>query len=241
MRIAVVDDRADERAEIVSLVEEYLARVGVTGAVCREFASAEEFAAALGEQTFDVAALDIIMGEMDGMEAARALREAQPSCAIIFVTSSRDFSIEGYSVHAAGYVLKPVRENSALLFDALAFAASRALRASASMMVKCAVGERHVLLADILTLSKRLLIIYLELKGGETLALSGKYADYEQRLLEDGRFLKIARASLLNADRISAVTREGLLLDTGKEIKLGRRVRERIAAEYARYKVGGER
>ena len=38
MRIAVVDDRADERAEIVSLVEEYLARVGVTGAVCREFA-----------------------------------------------------------------------------------------------------------------------------------------------------------------------------------------------------------
>ena len=181
------------------------------------------------------------MGEMDGMEAARALREAQPSCAIIFVTSSRDFSIEGYSVHAAGYVLKPVRENSALLFDALAFAASRALRASASMMVKCAVGERHVLLADILTLSKRLLIIYLELKGGETLALSGKYADYEQRLLEDGRFLKIARASLLNADRISAVTREGLLLDTGKEIKLGRRVRERIAAEYARYKVGGER
>ena len=238
MRIAVVDDRADERAEIVSLIEEYLARVGVTGAVCREFASAEEFAAALGEQTFDVAALDIIM---DGMEAARALREAQPSCAIIFVTSSRDFSIEGYSVHAAGYVLKPVRGNSALLFDALAFAASRALRASASMMVKCAVGERHVLLADILTLSKRLLIIYLELKGGETLALSGKYADYEQRLLEDGRFLKIARASLLNADRISAVTREGLLLDTGKEIKLGRRVRERIAAEYARYKVGGER
>ena len=236
MRIAVVDDRADERAEIVSLIEEYLARVGVTGAVCREFASAEEFAAALGEQSFDVAALDIIMGEMDGMEAARALREAQPSCAIIFVTS-----IEGYSVHAAGYVLKPVRENSALLFDALAFAASRALRASASMMVKCAVGERHVLLADILTLSKRLLIIYLELKGGETLALSGKYADYEQRLLEDGRFLKIARASLLNADRISAVTREGLLLDTGKEIKLGRRVRERIAAEYARYKVGGER
>ena len=86
MRIAVVDDRADERAEIVSLVEEYLARVGVTGAVCREFASAEEFAAALGEQSFDVAALDIIMGEMDGMEAARALREAQPSCAIIFVT-----------------------------------------------------------------------------------------------------------------------------------------------------------
>ena len=47
MRIAVVDDRADERAEIVSLIEEYLARVGVTGAVCREFASAEEFAAAL--------------------------------------------------------------------------------------------------------------------------------------------------------------------------------------------------
>ena len=76
MRIAVVDDRADERAEIVSLIEEYLARVGVTGAVCREFASAEEFASALGEQSFDVAVLDIIMGEMDGMEAARAARGA---------------------------------------------------------------------------------------------------------------------------------------------------------------------
>lgn len=126
------------------------------------------------------------MGEMNGMEAAHALRRAQPSCAIIFVTSSRDFSIEGYRVHAAGYVLKPVADNKELLFEALSFAVKHAMHDSASMMVKCAVGERHVLLADIMTLTKQFLIIYLELKDGETFALSGKYSDYEHRLPDDG-------------------------------------------------------
>lgn len=241
MKIAVVDDLVCERAEIVSCIEEYCTRRGIADAVFTEFASAEDFSEAIEASSFDVAVLDIIMGEMNGMEAAHALRRAQPSCAIIFVTSSRDFSIEGYRVHAAGYVLKPVADNKELLFEALSFAAKRAVHDSASMMVKCAVGERHVLLADIMTLTKQFLIIYLELKDGETFALSGKYSDYEHRLLDDGRFIKTGRSQLLNADRISAVTHEGFLLDNGKEISLGRRVRERTAAEYARYKVDGDR
>ena len=80
------------------------------------------------------------------------------------------------------------------------------------------------------------IIIYLELKDGETFALSGKYFDYEHRLLDDGRFIKTGRSQLLNADRISAVTHEGFLLDNGKEISLGRRVRERTYAEYIKHK-----
>ena len=236
MKIAIVDNCAYERTQTVSSINEYMTRCGMTEAVYSEFSSAYEFAAVLGKQTFDFTVLDTDMDKMTGIDAAHILRRTQPSCAIIFVTNSRDFSIEGYMVHAAGYVLKPAADNKEYLFEALSFSIKRSLHDVAFIMVKCAVGERYILLDDILVLSKQFNIIYLELKDGETFALSGKYFDYEHRLLDDGRFIKTGRSQLLNADRISAVTHEGFLLDNGKEISLGRRVRERTYAEYIKHK-----
>lgn len=43
MKIAVVDDRGCERAEIVSCIEEYCTRRGIADAVFSEFGSARTF------------------------------------------------------------------------------------------------------------------------------------------------------------------------------------------------------
>ena len=45
---------------------------------------------------------------LNGMDAARELRQRDKSVKIIFLTSSPEFALESYEVKAQGYVLKPI-------------------------------------------------------------------------------------------------------------------------------------
>lgn len=49
---------------------------------------------------------------MNGMEAARQIRRWDQRVALIFLTASREFAVEGYSVGASGYLLKPVEQET---------------------------------------------------------------------------------------------------------------------------------
>ena len=57
---------------------------------------------------WDILLLDIRMERVDGMTAARRIREVNPEVVIVFVTSSPQFAISGYEVDALSYLLKPV-------------------------------------------------------------------------------------------------------------------------------------
>ena len=56
----------------------------------------------------DVIILDIMMPFLNGMDAAKEIREHNSISKIIFLTSSPEFAIESYDVDAFGYLLKPV-------------------------------------------------------------------------------------------------------------------------------------
>lgn len=57
---------------------------------------------------WDILFLDIQMARVDGMTAARRIREVDGEVIIIFVTSSPQYAISGYEVGALSYLLKPV-------------------------------------------------------------------------------------------------------------------------------------
>lgn len=57
---------------------------------------------------WDVLFLDIQMEHVDGMTAARRIREVDSEVIIVFVTSSPHYAVSGYEVDALSYLLKPV-------------------------------------------------------------------------------------------------------------------------------------
>lgn len=109
LRIATVDDEAD----ITAMLKEYIQRFAEeTGReiIVESYKSGFEF---LGLSKFpDIVFLDVEMPNFNGMETARAIREKDDGCVIIFITNIARYAIEGYSVNALDYILKPVNYSS---------------------------------------------------------------------------------------------------------------------------------
>lgn len=57
---------------------------------------------------YDILFLDIKMPGMNGIEAAQKIRIIDKKVIIIFLTSLIEYAIEGYSVNAANYIIKPM-------------------------------------------------------------------------------------------------------------------------------------
>ena len=62
------------------------------------------------ENKADVAFLDIRMRGMTGLEIAEKLKESHPETNIIFVTGYDEYALPAMSLHASGYVMKPISE-----------------------------------------------------------------------------------------------------------------------------------
>ncbi|MHB8127998.1 MAG: LytR/AlgR family response regulator transcription factor [Mobilitalea sp.] len=57
---------------------------------------------------FDIILMDIEMRFMNGMKAAETLRKIDKEVIIMFITNSPQYAVNGYSVDALDYILKPI-------------------------------------------------------------------------------------------------------------------------------------
>jgi two-component SAPR family response regulator len=63
------------------------------------------------ENEIDIAFLDIEMPQINGISLAKKLKKLNPKINIIFVTAYNNYALDAYSIHASGYILKPVSES----------------------------------------------------------------------------------------------------------------------------------
>lgn len=67
---------------------------------------------AAGKAPVDVAFLDIEMGGMTGLQLAARLKKIKPDIHIVFVTGFHKYAVDAFAIHATGYLLKPVSEET---------------------------------------------------------------------------------------------------------------------------------
>ncbi len=106
LQIAVVEDVESDREILVSYLERYKDE-SKQDLTVRCFSNASSFIND-DQMEFDIVLMDILMPDMNGMDASRKLREKDESACLIFVTNMADFAVEGYQVNALDYLLKPV-------------------------------------------------------------------------------------------------------------------------------------
>lgn len=110
MNVLIVDDEPLARDRLKRMVNDT-----EKWHVVAEAANGEE-AVALSDRTQpDVILMDVRMPEMDGVTAAKQIAQAKNAPAIIFCTAYDDYGVEAIDAQAAGYLLKPVRQENLLI------------------------------------------------------------------------------------------------------------------------------
>lgn len=85
MRIAVVDDDEEQRALLKEYIERYFSELGQDFTLV-SFSSSIDFVSDY-TSSFDIILLDIDMPHMNGIEAARKVRQVDEHAVILFITN----------------------------------------------------------------------------------------------------------------------------------------------------------
>lgn len=216
VRIAAVEDTAEEAGRLRELLAGYFAGIGEAFTL-DVFSSPVDFLSSY-RQNYDIIFMDIDLPDMDGMTAAHRLREVDQEVILIFVTRMAQYAIGGYEVNAMDYLLKP------LSADFLAAKMDRALArlrdSEEVLLITSHGGARRVLLREIL---------YIEVQG-HTLGYhtgtgvlhgSGALTELESSLKGKG-FLRCSKCYLVNARHIGTVHGYDLHLDNGETLQISR-------------------
>lgn len=124
VNIALLEDEADERAHTESMLERFFSEAGIDYKVTH-FADAQSFLSrGNGFKDFQLLLMDIILPEskQNGIDLAREVRKANRDVAIMFITKTVQFAINGYEVDAVDYVVKP------LIYEDFALKLKKAMR-----------------------------------------------------------------------------------------------------------------
>ena len=106
IRIAIVEDAAFDRQVLRDCLREYGQETG-TELQITEFTGGTAFLEQYQED-LDLIFMDIMMDGLDGLTTARKLRRRDDKVLLVFVTSMLQYAVQGYSVDAMDFIVKPV-------------------------------------------------------------------------------------------------------------------------------------
>lgn len=116
LRFAIVDDERAQAKALANALERF-AKEKKRELEVVEFFSGEEFFES-GKNKFDLVFLDIDfskVGGENGMEIAKRMRSRGDETPLVFVTNLASYAIDGYSVGALDFIVKPIVWESFLI------------------------------------------------------------------------------------------------------------------------------
>ena len=209
MNIAIVDDRAEDRTALEECIrawyEEKSASGGTAGdaeaCVIGHFDSAEDFLPVFTKGGYDIAFLDIIMDEMNGIELAKKMRELDPHTLIVFQTTSREYAFDAFPVHPFDYLIKPCRQDEVGTVMAEAW---RVLHAGDPEITVLAKGELQVPVRTICAAVTSGRGVELQLTNLQSLKTGETFRSISEKLDPFPNFLLINRGVIVNMDHVLA-------------------------------------
>lgn len=200
---------ADDEPLAVKLLQSYCDRIEGVELVCACTSGAEALRVLRGGGV-DVAVLDIQMPQITGLEIARAIGDC--GAEVIFVTAYPGYALEGFRVHAADYLLKPVAFED--FSAALGRVCGRLKPGPADAFLTVRADYRQVRLPyeDILYVEGLKDYVKIYVDGRDRPIITQMSMKAAECALPTGRFVRIHRSYIVATDRIEAYDRSTVRL-----------------------------
>ncbi len=236
MNIAIVDDVLRERKALLDIIDEYAA-LNQISLEKYSFESAEAFLEGYKPYFYTIIFLDIYMDGIDGVEAARKVREVDTDATIVFLTSSDEHMPDAFSVHAFDYIGKPAHKERVfgLIDEILERRTSVSNEPSFSFMCdKNQIAIPYSRIALIRTSAAN----YLEIidSDGKSHTTRMTFSAVSDELSKDVRFLTVIRGVLVNMDHIIRIEKDTCLTDIDQKIPVNVKKADELSEIFRNYK-----
>lgn len=229
LHIAIVEDMSNEAQRLESYIQRFSREKGEALRHTR-YENADAFLREYHSQ-YDIVFMDIEMPGINGMDAARQLRERDPSVILIFVTHLSQYAVNGYEVDALDYIVKPVSYPAFAL--KLKRAVSRRMAAREDeIILSTSTGPLRLRASALkyVEIYKHHIVYYTEL--GEYKAY-GVLKDVETVLPKE-RFFRVGGSYIVNLAHVTALSGMTVIVDS-QEIPISRARKKELVAELNRY------
>lgn len=198
------------------------------------YSSGEEVLSSLPDDT-DILVLDIAMGGINGIETAKRLRDKGLHIPIIFVTSMVEYALDGYAVHAFGFIPKPVTygDFASVIKDALRSIGEKPDRKPKTILVNtsdgvCAIDPEEILYVEVY--QHETSFVFTGKRVNANLQLSSV-----EPLLEPHGFFRCHRAYMVSFSKIVFIEKDSLTMKNGDRIPLSKHRRKLFLDAYTRH------
>ncbi|MCR5294846.1 MAG: LytTR family DNA-binding domain-containing protein [Lachnospiraceae bacterium] len=187
------------------------------------------------EPKYDVILLDIEMPEMNGMEAAKKIRETDRDVVLIFITNLANYAIRGYEVGALDFITKPLSWYTfSLRFRRAAERA--AMHRDEEILLNVHEGVEKISVRDIYYVEVQNRFLRYHTTRG-VIELRGTMKSAEEQLLPH-HFAKCNHWYIVNLMHVKRITKDTVFVGN-EELEMSRRARNGFLSALTAYMGGG--
>lgn len=211
INIAICDDNSDDRQRLFELVNKYFNTYS-RPCVIELHGSGKSLLDSAKVKNLELVFLDVILGDINGINVAAKLKSLLPKAVVIFISNSREFAVDGYAVDALSYLVKPVSEDA--LFVCIDKFMSTYTEEEERFIGIRSEGVRIAVPVDKITyLESNDKKVYLHLKDNpEPLETYGKLDDLNLALIKYRNFLRCHKSYLINMDYVDRISEYRFIL-----------------------------
>lgn len=220
-KIAICDDETYFRNDLQEMITAYMTEKGYAFQI-DTFSSGEEFIALGIEMAqYTIVFLDISMDEVDGITAAKNIREVSRDAFIVFVTAYIDYTLEGYKVDAVRYLLKGNANFQSMVNECIDAIIEKINYVVVKKQFKFSEMEKEIPLDRLLYIESNLhkLEFHIMEDCMKIYTMYETLNEVEQQL-SGYDFIRIHQSFLVNLKYIKDVTRYKAVLSNGAELAI---------------------